>query len=462
MDINALAKRARLQRITNRATDLDALRDMLTGEWEPKNGELTPRFVAGTSRHAAFVRAVKNTSTSVPLVLSKSLAGIDFGSITWSDAEGQKDAVDDALGRLPLARFARELATELKITGVAACMAHTPPLPEGGVGPPTIEVLTGINVPYTDPTRPGTITGWYRALQYSDETYGGTLKWWVEAYDFVSDDVTIHRVWRSLSDPTHLGLTPDDEFGSTARPRFVLAGIQPDGLPSSPMLANSGRILGLYATELRLATSEELSAFPMLVTRGEVDMEQVGPAEVIAAGSDGDARWLDPGKLSELRDQLELKRDQLREVFNLPGGALGGQTPSGEALQEANRGFMQESRALGDALENLLTEVGSDYLTLLGLEPVTFSVPIDRSYTTDKLLAVVEKGLDLGAVPTSVAARMFQSFIGNHYSDEELQEFLDEQAARKTMQPAGFLNPLDDRNEDDEDDEDDGEDEADA
>jgi hypothetical protein len=444
VDISTLAKRARLQRITTRSTDLDNLRDMLDGTWEPTNGLITPSFKAGTARHAAFLRAIKNTSTTVPLILSKSLAGIDFGSITWSDAEAQRDAVDDALARVPLARIARDLATELKITGVAAGMSHTPTDPDGRPQAPTIEVLTGINVPYTDPTRPGSITGWYRALQYSDDAMGGVLRWWVEAYDFVGDDITVHRVWRELADPTALATTPDDEFESTARPRFALAGIQPDGLPSSPMLANAGRILGLYATELRLATSEELSAFPMLVTRGEAEMEQVGPAEVITVDADGDAKWLDPGKLGELRDQANLKRDQLREAFNLPGGSLGGQTPSGEALAEANRSFMQESRSLAGELEKTLTDLATDYLAILGLPPVSVSVPIDRSYTTASLLDVVEKGIDLGAIPQAVAARMFQSFVGNAYSDDELSEFLDEIRSRRTGLPAGTLTAADD------------------
>jgi len=323
-------------------------------------------------------------------------------------------------------------------------MSHTPTDPDGRPQAPTIEVLTGINVPYTDPTRPGSITGWYRALQYSDDAMGGVLRWWVEAYDFVGDDITVHRVWRELADPTALATTPDDEFESTARPRFALAGIQPDGLPSSPMLANAGRILGLYATELRLATSEELSAFPMLVTRGEAEMEQVGPAEVITVDADGDAKWLDPGKLGELRDQANLKRDQLREAFNLPGGSLGGQTPSGEALAEANRSFMQESRSLAGELEKTLTDLATDYLAILGLPPVSVSVPIDRSYTTASLLDVVEKGIDLGAIPQAVAARMFQGFVGNAYSDVELSEFLDELRSRRVGLPAGTLTAADD------------------
>jgi hypothetical protein len=265
--------------------------------------------------------------------------------------------------------------------------------------------------------------------------------WWVEVYDFIRPDSTVHRVWQELSDPTELGFNPDQEFESTARPRYALHGLQADGLPTSAVLANEGRILGLYATELRLATTEELSAFPMLVTRGGVDVKQVGPAEVIAADVDGDAKWLDPGSLQELREQARLKRDIVREAFNLPGGSLGGQTPSGEALMEANRGFMQETRATADAISSVLSEVVSDYLALHSLPPVTIQVPIDRSYTTASLLEVVEKGVELKAVPKSVTARMFQQFLGSHYSDEELEEFLAEPDDEPAPPPAPVVTP---------------------
>lgn len=423
MDISTLVKRARLQNITGRATDLDRLREMLDGTYEPPNGFITPQFTPGTSRHAAYTRAVRTTTSAVPVIINKSLAGLDFGNITWSDAETGANRADDQVAALDLAGLARSLATEYRLTGAAAAMASTPRT-DAGFGDPIITALTGVNLPYTDPRNPGSVTGWYRAVQHLDE--GGHLVWWVEVYDFVRDDATVHRVWERLSDPTLLGTSPDQEYESTARPRFALYGLQADGLPMSAVLANEGRIMGLYATELRLATTEELSAFPMLVTRGGVEVKQVGPAEVISADVDADAKWLDPGSLQELREQARMKRDLVREAFNLPGGSLGGQTPSGEALQEANRGFMQETRAIADAVSGVLSEVVSDYLELHNLAPVRAQLPVDRSYTTASLLGVVEKGAELEAVPKGVTARMFQQFLGSHYSDEELEEFLAE------------------------------------
>lgn len=442
MNLDLLAKRARLQRIEARALDLDRIREMHTGDYTPNPGDFTPPFKPGTARALAYARAVRVTAPSVSLIINKSVAGVDFGNITWSDAERGKDEVDDALNALELDSLARELAIEYKTTGAMVGIASTPLDPAGRALDPTVKILRGVNVPYADPSNPDTITGWYRTVQYIDEQSGNRLRWWVEVYDWegIEPGAPItHRVWRSLTHPTDLGVSPDDEFTSIARPRFALAGVNLDGLPASPILSNMGRILGLYATELRLATSEELAAFPMLVTKGEADLDSVGPAETIAVAQDGDAYWLDPGDLSQLREQVALKRDMLREVFNLPGGSLGGQTPSGEALQEANRGFIQETRALTNAIEGVLSDLASDYLALLNLPPVTVNVPIDRSYTTDTLLAVVEKGIDLGAVPASVAARAFQQFIGAAYSDDELQAFLAELEARRSVSVPGFL-----------------------
>ena len=454
IDIDTLVKRARLQRITNRATDLDRVREMLDGTYEPPNGLITPRFQPGTSRHHAYQRALRRTSTSVPVIINKGLAGLDFGNITWSDAETGASRADDEIKALDLPSIARQIAVDYKLTGVCAAMASTPRKEGGGYGDPIVSVLTGVNVPYTDPRDPGRVNGWYRAVQYIHDD--GDLKWWVEVYDFLDEQRTVHRVWEALMDPTALGGAPDQEYESPARPRYALYGVQPDGLPHSTLLAGMGRIMGLYSTELMLASSEELSGFPMLLTKGQVEVDQVGPAEVIAADDDGDAAWLDPGKLAELREQAAYKRDLIRELFNLPGGSMGGQTPSGEALQEHNRGFLQETRSGSDALSGVLSAVASDYLALHDLPPVTVSVPIDRSYTTSSLLEVVEKGVDLNAIPDSVAARWFQSALGAGYSDEELEEFLEEKRERRTAMPVpGFLSPRDD-----DDDEDEGEDDG--
>jgi hypothetical protein len=120
------------------------------------------------------------------------------------------------------------------------------------------------------------VTGWYRTIEYLDDK--ALPRWWVEVYDFDRDDGCTHRVWRSLADPTSLATSPDLEYDSVARPRYAVFGLQPDGLPTSPLIANAGRVLGLYATELRLSAVEEFASFPMLKTRGPADFDQIGPA----------------------------------------------------------------------------------------------------------------------------------------------------------------------------------------
>lgn len=456
MNIDLLMKRARLAGITDRAKDLDVIREMISGDFVPAPGMYAPAFVAGTTRALAWERAVRTTATSVPTIVQKSVAGLDFGALTWGDAKTNPTGVDDILGALALPALARNLATEYLIAGVAVVMASTPLDAAGRVGEAALRPMHGLNIPYTDPRDPSVITGWYRAVQYVHDS--GHLAWWVEVYDWegVPDGKPItHRVWRALSDPTHVGGKPDLEFASIARPRYMLAGVTQSGMPVSPMLANMGRVMGLYATELRLAASEEMSAFPMFKTKGRADFDAIGPAEVIAVSEGGDAEWMDPGKLEELREQVRLRRDQVREAFNLPGGALGAgaQVPSGEALQEANRGFMQGTRSTADGLSGLMSDGVTDYLALLGVAGVDVEIPIDREYMTAALLEVVEKGVDLQAVPVSVAARMFQTFLGASYSDDELAKFLEQKEADREAMMAipGRLDPRDDtKGEDDE------------
>lgn len=441
--LNALIARARLQNITNRSTDLEDVRAMLDGAYVPKIGWIAPEFTPDSSRGKAWRRAIRTVTPVAPLVLAKRLAGLDFEGITWSDPDGSMEEANAAVDALNLPSLAREAAAEYTIAGVVAMMASTPAGDEDqGVneGRPVLAILRGVNAPYTDPRDQASITGWYRAIEYAERL--GKLRWWVEAMDFQDDGSTMHLVWEGLQRPTDLGLNPDQAFESTARPRFALYGLQDDGLPVSPLLANMGRILGLYATELRLAASEEMSAFPMLVVKGSPEFDQVGPAEAIVTDDEPNsgAEWMAPGDLGQLREQVRLKRDQVREALALPGGSLGSQTPSGEALAEANRGFMQETQRTADAISGVLTDAVSDYLALLDLPPVEVSVPIDRAYTTETMLDVVEKGLDLGAVPMSVAARMFQQFMGSGaYSDEELEAFLGILAERERGRDPGDL-----------------------
>lgn len=420
--MQALIRRLRLQFISTRSQDLDDVRAMLNGSYEPPRGWIAPDFVTGSAREEAWKRALRTVTPAAALIMQKSLAGIDFGAISWSDAESNADEVNDAVARLNLPTLARDLAIEYKTTGVAAAMASIPEGDDEGEGTtPVIAVMRGVNVPYTDPRDQATVTGWFRTIEYA--LGQGQLAWWTEVYDFVDDERTTHRVWKQLAEPTHLGAMPDEEYESLARPRFAINDLQPDGLPVSPMLTHMGRIMGLYASELRLAASEEVAAFPMLFLTGGVDIDRVGAGEIITADEGADARWLQPGDLNEMREQVRLKRDQVREAFALPGGSLGAQTPSGEALQEANRGFLQESHRLSDMLSSVLTAAVTDYLALLNLPPVEVSVPVDRSYMTSILLDVVEKGVDLRAVPTTVAARIFQQFLGHGvYSDDELEE----------------------------------------
>src|SRR5690625_1992053 len=439
-----LTRRARLERITDRNAELDRLRSMLEGTFEPAPGEFAPPFKPG-ARQQAWQRALKTVDNPVPVIVGKSLAAADFKSTTWSDASNQVDTprINDALDGINLPQLARDLAEEFLLSGVAAAMASVSVSGEQATGVPTIAVLKVVNLPYTSALDPARVSGWYRALEYVAD--GGRLRWWVDDIEFHDDGTSTHRAWKALEDPTRLGISPDVEIHSTTRPRFALNGLQLDGMPLSKMLANEGRILGLYGTELRLSAVEELSSFPMPVAKGNPEFDQIGPGEVITVDAEGDDSWMSPGNLEQLRDQVDMRREAVREAFNLPGGALGSsnQMPSGVALEEANRGFLQETAALTGAISRVLTDVVSDFLGLLGLPPVDVHVPVDKSYTRDLVIRTLQAGMDLGAVPISVAARVFQTQLGAAYSDAELERFLAELEAREQVHSFLTSPPLD-------------------
>lgn len=421
IDIPHLIQRMTQNSVIARYAAQRQLDEVLNGEYRPDVGSILPPWKAGSSRRLAFERALRKTQTEGPRIVKERLTA-GYGTITWTNADtGEPDErIDDALNRVDLRSLARASMRDYVANGIAAVLPYSTVK-----GRPTLDRLTGLIEPYVDPLNVNRLTGLYRALSYV--TTGGKVRWRVEVFDFDGkpDDQAAHRYWTDIEKPTDLGNMPE-EYDPAPRPAFVIDQLSEDGLPIGQLETALPIILGLYATELQLATAQEISAYPMLKVKGSTDgIKQVGPAEVVGVDRDGDAEWMTPGNLTELRARRAEQREGIREAAFMHAGSLGTETPSGEALIQANRVPAQADSEVAESISALMTDAATRYLNMLDLPGARVQITPDQSYRRQARWDALIVADNLGALPFDVKARIVQELIGGAYTDKELAAFIE-------------------------------------
>lgn len=423
--------------IYDRIVESEITHDIAQGTWRPRDNYLLPGAY-NDARKRAYTRALRQMQTLGPRAMHTKSDAI-LGAITWS---GEDDAIDETLKSLDLMTFARKVIPSLVVDGIAAGMAHTTE-----AGDARITRLGGYLQPYTNEYDMDQIDGLYQAWSTSvfttekltsgardsdfdtnDSNYTKAYRWTVRIYDWSDgeDNATI-REWRNLSNPTMLGQNPI-VIENAPVPRLAVMQTTNDGLPIGELLQAAPSLMALWKTEANLTLVEELAAFPMLAVKGTGNLEAIGPAEPIALDADGDAYWMEPGNLNELRAQRAIRAERIREDLALPGGFLGNDSPSGEAFKEANIRFRQNARGYAEAIGDLLTRLVADYAALTNVQPETVHVTPTAEYDFAEkaqwTIALYEKGV----IPLNVAAREIQSYYG-HWDDEELNDWIERQTA---------------------------------
>lgn len=419
--IPQLVQRMVQHQVQARYAEQQRLMEVLAGEYQPTPGTVLPPWKEGSSRYQAYQRALRKVQSEGPRVLAERIASA-YGSLSWVNADtGEEDRrIDEALSAVNLRALGRNALQDYISHGVAAMLAYT-----DDQGTPRLDRLGGMIEPYTDPSNVNRITGLFRTMQFLNAA--GQVRWRTEVYDFedVPEDQAVHRYWTSIEKPTALGYTPDQEFVGP-RPAFVMDRVTEDGLPVGQLETALPLMLGVYAIELQLSTAEEVSAYPVLKVKGSSDrIKQIGPAEIVGVDKDGDAEWMSPGNLGELRSRRMDRREALREGSFLYAGSLGTETPSGEALIQANRVPQQMDSDAADGAGDLLATAASSYLTLLGLPDVIVTLQPDQAFERRQRWDALKMADDMGAIPFSVKARAVQELLGGTYSDDELREFIE-------------------------------------
>lgn len=441
IDLNEILKRLQLRALTDRITTTEEALDIAQGLWLPDDDLLLPK-PANAARQKAWDRAKRQMQSLGPRIMETKMNSI-LGDVTWG---GDSQALDARLEDVDLRSLAARLLPPYLVTGVMAGLAHTIP----GDTTPRITRLGGYLEPYTHPDDVDLITGLYQAWQTTREVTTGSMyadqsnafgdgaqvrrylsRWTVRVWDW-SDGPTVMREWTNLKDPSFLGMNPD-VLENAPTPRFRVRRMSHDGLPLGEVMSATPQLKALWATEARLLLSEELAAFPQLKVKGEWDDGNViGPGEPLVVDKDGDAEWMSPGALDELRQQKGSRSERVRDDLSLPGGFLGGQTPSGEAFKEANIRFRQNAEGYARDGSGLLTELVDDYAALVGAKPVPVSISPSKSYDEAARVQTIINLYDKNLLPLQVAANELQPFFPT-WSDSELQLWVDAQTARVSV-----------------------------
>lgn len=415
----ALLKRS-LAGLATRASHAAKVEEWATNTLSEIPAEILPRVPEGAM--SALIRLAAQCESIGPRILQTRKFGT-IGDINWG---GDSDSVDESLAAVDL----RDLASRLLDMGMKhGIMAGITRRDE--TGELVIEPLVG----YVEPIpSKGTPTGLVHAWVDETATRGGTQsKWTVRVYDFAARTMT---EWTGLDRPEQAATkTPVDVVGPNSEypagaptPRFiVLDSVPRTGRPYGEL----DRILPLiqsdWSSQLRGDRAEENTAFPQLKITGEAEdgTGERSTAHIIRLPEGGDAEFLLPGELGQMHKHHDRKLERLREDANMPGGFLGAQTPSGEALREANQKFISSCSFYAERLSRLLTLLVADLSGALQTEPVSVTVMINREFTKASEIETVILLYREGLMDFGAAVRAISVYVPT-WSDKDVEAFIEE------------------------------------
>jgi len=414
--------------IAGRAQQEATLWDMASGTWSPPPGDVGPP-PRSDEASVAYQRLIRLVYPIGPQVLRTRLFGA-ISDVTWSDAGRGGKRLDQRLQQLDLYDLAAGGFVQMFVTGLTAYSV----VRRGD--DVAVARLGGYLEPLLDPDDVEVVTGLLQAWQTNDERR--TRPWRVRIYDFQD---RVLREWLDLERPEDaFSRPPASETAVGYMPHIAIAYRGADGLPVSEMRQGVNLIRANYAIQLRIHRVAELHGYPVPVVIGQAEVPRDwGPGQVLAFPTgQGKFEYVYPDALAGLYELLRQNLESAREFFSLPGGSLGTQTPSGEALKEANRKYVQANNYYARKLSHALSAAVRDYARAIGTDPVDVEViPHDMGRSGEMLSQVVNLYRE-GIIPLSVAARVAQSHVPG-WSDDELREWVERQEGLATPEVVARL-----------------------
>jgi hypothetical protein len=378
------------------------------------------------------MRRLANMSQSLgPRIVATKRFGT-IGDINWG---GNNTQVDRMIRREDLETVAAEMLDYSLYSGIMAGIVRRDP----DVGEARIEPLIGHVEPVYSPHSPTLVVGMLHAWV---ETSTDTVRWAVRLYDLHE---RVMREWRMLTEITGVEkrepdviIEPSSEFPMGAPvPRFAILSRDPARMPHGELARLLPLLYADWSSQIRGSRIEESTAIPQLVVKGEVEdgTDERSPTHVIRLLDDGDAKYLIPGDMKTLHERHDRILERIREDGNLPGGFLGSQTPSGEALKEANAKFISANRWAATRLGRVLTELVGDLAMANGLqEAPEVSVSINREFTRQQDIDDAIKLYRNELASHEAVVRHVTPFLPS-WSDEDVEAFIQSRAELVPPEP---------------------------
>ena len=417
-----------LSGITTRANRKSEAERWGTGDLQTIPTELLPS-IESEEAQAALRRLAAQAQSLGPRIVNTKRFGI-IGDINWG---GDNAAADASLQNQDLETTVDIITEQALYSGIIAGINRRDPTQ----GTTRIEPLIGHVEPIYSKDSPTFAVGLIHAW-VTDAS--GVTKWTVRVYDL--QDRTL-REWVNVTDPARIWRTePSNTIEANAEypagaptPRFAVLNRDSDRLPMGEIAKLLPLLYGDWSSQVRGDRIEESTAIPQMVVKGEVEdgTGERSPTHVIRVIEDGDAKYIIPGDLSGLHDHHNRKLERIREDGNLPGGFLGAQTPSGEALREANAKFISSNRYFALRLSRVLTELTADHCEAENLgEPPTVTVTINREFARQQEIQDIISLSREGLVEHGAAVRAISVFLPT-WSDEEVEAYIASEVRRQQV-----------------------------
>lgn len=431
-----------LSGITTRAARKAEAERWGTGDLQTTPTHLLPSIESDEAQ-AALRRLAQQAQSLGPRIVNTKRFGI-IGDLNWG---GDNDQADKALQAQDLETTVDIITEQALYSGIIAGINRRDPTQ----GITRIEPLIGHVEPVYSLDSPALAVGLIHAWVSDDR---GVLKWTVRVYDLTDNSM---REWVNITDPARIWRTPPTtttepsaEYPAGApTPRFAVLGRDSNRLPMGEITKLLPLLYGDWSSQVRGDRIEESTAIPQMVVKGEVEdgTTERSPTHVIRVIEEGDAKYIIPGDLTGLHEHHNRKLERIREDGNLPGGFLGNQTPSGEALREANAKFISSNRYFANHLSRVLTELAADHCEAEGLgEPPAVTVTINREFARQQEIQDIISLHAEGLVEHGAAVRAVSVFLPT-WSDEEIEAFIKAEAEAMRLPPVYVPGALDPRDE---------------
>lgn len=418
IDVQAAYIRSYLEAVVDRITGAATVLEWAHGQQKLLSDELIPPFptdqAAKNQAAKDWERYKKQVQSLGPRIL-KTKRGGAIGDVNWGGKNtGQIDAKLEVLN---LRQLARNAFDNLVANGITAAWAYR----DENSGQTRVQALGGYLEPiYPEDDPTGEVIGVYQAMQDTD----AEIRYRVRVYDLVEKGI---REWRHLKDPTELDRTPTREWVDTSVPRVAVFDTDQSGYPIGELSQALQLLKAEVSMQLRIMRVADAHAWPILWMSGAWDKVQQLGAQTVLTTSEGGATAgrIEPGNMEQLFQLQDRAMERLRGDLSLPIASIaGGNWPSGEALQQANIGYITSSQDYALLLSELLTGVTSDYAELERIkDPPPVNVSVNREQMRTVISTQVREDYFRGIVSLRMAVTAVSPYYPNATS-EEIEEFI--------------------------------------